>query len=709
MSDQATADTSTTSADAGADATLSAPGTLSALAAAALLAACGPGSDAPSEGFRQGAAAVPRPDLLPRAAAPQSRALAAGNYRVPSAAELFDFAERQYPQFFPGRESNRVSGDIVYRFYPASGNHVGVSGDRVLVLGPMSDGQIADVGSVQSFAAAVFASATALAPQTDADAARLLLQAQFSASTADIARVRSMGYEAWLDAQLALPESQTGWDWLQAKGYGAIDTQEFFFAFGTNNFMIWHQLFQSPDAVRRRWALALSEIFVVSWRGIRDVMNWDNFAMAGYWDLLCQHGLGNFRSLLQALTLNPAMGAFLSTRGNERENPATGRLPDENYAREVMQLFTIGLYRLNLDGSLQLDANGQPIETYTASDVSNLARVFTGYNQDFSAGFFNNPAPPFGRVAHAPSARNPMLLDESRHSPLEKRFLGTSIPPGTSGAESLRIALDTLFNHPNTAPFLARQFIQRLVTGNPEPGYVARVAAAFVNNGAGVRGDLKAVLKAVLLDEAARGPASLASPGFGKLREPMLRVAQWGRTFKLSSKAGTWKANFGPWDPTLDIGQYPLDPPSVFNYFRPGYVPPGTVMAQTGATAPEFQIVTETTVATWANQIMALSFNGIWVNAPERPYSRLQTPTDGFDITPDYSEELALAHDTPALVRRLNLLLCAGQLSDATVNLIVTGLRADGLRADSSADFKRIHVARAVVFVMCSPEYLIQR
>jgi uncharacterized protein (DUF1800 family) len=680
----------------------------SALAAAALLAACGDGASPEGlpAGFRSPASAPLQPRLLPRAvSAPQARALAATPERLPTADELFAFAERRFAHFFPGREANRVSGDIVYRYYPATGNHVGLSAGQVLVLGPLSGNRVTNVGSLQSFAEAVFASA----PRSDEDAARLLLQAQFSASTAEIAQVRALGYESWLDAQLARPESQSGWDWLESKGYGVIDTQEFFFAFGTNTFMIWHQLFQSPDAVRRRWALALSEIFVVSWRGVRDVLNWDNFAMAAYWDLLCKHGLGNFRTLLEELTLNPAMGAFLSTRGNERENPATGRLPDENYAREVMQLFTIGLHMLNPDGTLQRDANGQPIESYSAADVSNLARVFTGYQQDHSAGYFDNPAPPFGRVAHRPSARNRMVLDENKHSRSEKSFLGVTIPPNTSATESLRIALDTLANHPNTAPFLARQFIQRLVTGNPNPAYVARVAGVFNDNGAGVRGDLRAVLKAVLLDDEARGPSSLTSPTHGKLREPMLRIAQWGRTFKLSSKAGTWKAAFGPWDPVLDIGQYPLDPSSVFNFFRPGYVPPGTAMAQAGATAPEFQIVNETTVATWANQIMALSFNGIWVNAPERPYARGPTATDGFDIAPDYSEEMALVADSTALVRRLNLLLCAGQLSDSTVTLIANGLRADRITASASTDFKRIHVARAVVMVMCCPEYLTQR
>jgi uncharacterized protein (DUF1800 family) len=697
------ATTATTAGEGGPGAAL---GAGAALIAAALLAACSDGSDPEPmpEGFRDPASAQSRPALMPR-----QQSLAVSGYRTPTPTEVLDFAERQYREFFPSREADREVDGIVYRYYPASGNHVGVSGGMVLILGPMSGGQLVTVGSVQSFAAAIFAGTPVQVPRSDEDAARLLLQAQFSASLADIAQVRAMGYEAWLDAELARPNSLTGCDWLQSKGYAAIDSNEFFFALGTNVHMIWYQLFQSPDAVRRRWALALSEIFVVSWRGIRDVMNWDNFAMAEYWDLLCRHALGNFRDLLEALTLNPAMGAFLSTRGNQREDPATGRLPDENYAREVMQLFTIGLHRLNMDGTLQRDAQGQPIESYTADDVSNLARVFTGYDQDLSAGHFISPAPPFHRVSHVPSARNPMVFNASRHSSLPKAFLGVTIPAGTPGPESLRIALDTLVNHPNTAPFLARQFIQRLVTGNPSPAYVSRVAHAFANNGSGVRGDLKAVLKAVLLDDEARGTASLSRPGFGKLREPMLRVAQWGRTFKLRSLRGSWKAGFGPWDPTTDLGQYPLDPPSVFGFYRPGYVPPGTEMAKAGATAPEFQIVNETTVATWANLIMSMVFNGLWVRAPDKPYSREETPTDGFDIVPDYAEELALVADTPALVRRLNLLLCAGQLSQSTTDLIIEGLQADNIRADANLEFKRIHVARAIVFVMCSPDYLVQR
>lgn len=701
--------------------TVSAP-TVTALAAAALLAGCG-GASEPTDGtrtatqqrppaaFENPAAAVFRSDILSSDAASQTRKqrLSADQWRLPTATELLDYAERAYPQFFPTHQNNLEWEGIVYRYYAATGDYVGVLNGEVLILGPYSDNVLTRVGSLQDFSALVFAGQPADAPASDEDAARFLLHAQFSANAQEIADVRARGYEGWLNAQIALPSSEGGWDWLMSKGYSAIDVNEFFFAFGSCNYMIWYQMFQSPDAVRRRWALALSEVLVVSWRGIKDVLNWDSFAMAHYWDLLCSHAFGNYRDLLQALTLSPAMGGFLSTRGNQKEDPATGRLPDENYAREVMQLFSIGLLEINLDGSAKLDAQGRVIESYNATDVSNLARVFTGYSIDDSDASFINPNAPHQRINNISSARKPMKLDPNQHSLLEKRFLGVTIPPGTQAGESLRIALDTLANHPNTAPFLARQLIQRLVTSNPSPAYIERVASAFVNNGAGVRGDLSAVLKAVLLDPDARGAAGLTSDTFGKLREPMLRVAQWGRTFKLQSHYGTWKANWGNYDPTRDLGQYPLDAPSVFNYFRPGYVPPGTPMAQTGATAPEFQIVNESSVATWANWLVDQLYNGIWVQTPDQPGHRVPGAPSGLDITPDYSAEMALVSDTPALVQRLNLLLCAGQLSQASVDVIVQGLRADRITADANESFKRSHVARALMFVMCCPDYLAQR
>lgn len=679
-----------------------------AAAVATMLTACGGGKNDGPQAMLSGDAAPVKPELLPRTgvAAARKFALAA---RTPTATEVFDWAQRQFPDIFNSGEANvSASGGLVYRFYSGTGHYLGVLDGNVLVLGPLTEGRVVNVGTLQSFADAVGAGSATNTPSTDAEAARFLLHAQFSASEQEIAAVKSKGYPTWLDEQLALPNSQSGWDWLVSKGYSVIDTNEFFFAHGQCKYMVWYQLMQSPDAVRRRWAWALSEVFVVSWRGIKDVMNWDSFGMAEYWDILCRQGLGTYRELLEALSVNPAMGAFLSTRGNLKEDPVSGRLPDENYAREVMQLFSVGLYELNLDGTVKRNAAGQPIETYTSDDVSNLARVFTGYKLDDSRPRFANPKPPHLMVSDIESARGRMVFDARNHSLLEKRFLGVTIPANTQGPESLRVALDTLANQPTTAPFLCRQFIQRMVTSNPSPAYVQRVAQVFNNNGSGVRGDLNSVLKAILLDDEALKAANVAANTFGKLRSPVLRIAQWGRTFKARSVYGTWKMALWDGNPTQDANQYPLNPPSVFSYYRPGYVPPGTAMGSSGATAPEFQIVNESTVAAWTNLLLSFTHKGFWVSAPNQPGFG-NNATDGNDIVPDYTAEKALVTNPQALVDRLNLLLCADQLSPATVQLIVAGLQADRIRADSSDDFKQIHVARALVFVLCSADYLAQR
>jgi len=622
---------------------------------------------------------------------------------------VFDWAQRQFPAIFSSNESNlSAEGGLVFRFYPGTGHYLAVLDGNVLVLGPLTQSRVTNVGPLTSFADAVNGVADLTKPSTDAEAARFLLHAQFSASEAEIAEVKTKGYATWLEEQLTQPNSQSGWDWLVSKGFSAVDTNEFFFQDSVSHYMIWYQLMKSPDAVRRRWAWALSEVFVVALRGVNGITNWPGFAMAEYWDILCRHGFGTYRELLEALSVNPAMGSFLSTRDNRKEDPTTGRLPDENYAREVMQLFSIGLYELNLDGTVKRNATGQPKETYTADDVTNLARVFTGYQHDHTRPKFTNPKPPHQVVNDVESARGRMIFDARNHSLLEKHFLGVTIPPNTQGPESLRIALDTLANHESTAPFLCRQFIQRMATSNPSPAYVQRVAQVFNNNGNGVRGDLKAVLKAILLDDEVLSPTNLTTPTFGKLRSPALRIAQWARTFKVRSVYGTWKMSLWDGNPSQDASQYPLNPPSVFGYYRPGYVPPGTAMAAAGATAPEFQIVNESTVASWPNLLQGFVSKGFWVSSPNQ-LGNGSNSSDGHDIVPDYSAEKALVTNTQALVDRLNLLLCAGQLSAATVRLIVQGLKADNIRSDSTDDFKQIHVARALVFVMCAAEYLVQR
>ncbi|MGE0098808.1 MAG: DUF1800 family protein [Hydrogenophaga sp.] len=542
------------------------------------------------------------------------------------------------------------------------------------------------------------------APTSDAEAARFLQQAQFSSTTAEITELRGNGsYAQWLANQFANYRSITGWNWLEARGYGAVDTNHYYFNHYPADFMIWNQLLSGPDMMRKRVALALSEFFVTSLTTAE--FTWRAHAYASWWDTLMRNAFGNYRQLLEDVTLHPAMGYFLNTKGNQKENVSTGRVPDENYSREVMQLFSLGVYQLNLDGSVKT-SGGVPLETYTQDDVTNLARVFTGYDFDRSDNIRHTVPGETYTIESKEFARKPMSLNASRHSTLAATFLGTTVPANTPGREALRIALDTLFNHPNVGPFFARQMIQRLVTSDPSPAYVARVAARFNNNGSGVRGDLKAVWVAILLDDEARGAASLQSTTFGKLREPMLRFVQWARTFGGASLAGSWKI-FELVNPASQIGQSPLRPPSVFNYFRPGYVPPGTALSASGATAPEFQLVNETSVGGYLNFMQGVIERGINCPNPGVPYAAYNNYA--YDVVASYSRELALVTDATALVNHLALVMTAGQLSAATRQVMVTALDATPVTASSTDTVRRRRVWAAILMIMASAEYLIQK
>ncbi|MBK9443345.1 MAG: DUF1800 domain-containing protein [Comamonadaceae bacterium] len=526
---------------------------------------------------------------------------------------------------------------------------------------------------------------------TDAEAARFLLQAQFSANQTEISSVRAAGYASWLQQQMAQPVSTSGWTWLDSQGYGNVQNPaNYYDSTAPADYMIWNQLMASPDAVRKRCALALSEFFVVSSSGLD--FSWRSHAAAYYWDTLNTHAFGNYRNLLEAITLNVAMGYYLNTKGNKKAD-GKGSQPDENYAREVMQLFSIGLVLLNADGTPQL-TNGSTTDSYTAGDISNLAQVFTGYDVDQSQNVITLIPQTGGgtrKVGNTAFARLPMVQTGNNHSFLAATFLGVTIPANTSASAALKTALDTLFNHPNTAPFFGKQMIQRLVTSNPSPAYVARVASAFVNNGQGVRGDLAAVWQAILLDDEARGPDGLTQPAFGKLREPMVRLVQWARTFFLVSKNGLWKVGDLS-NAATQLGQSALRSPSVFNFFRPGYVPPGTSLSA-GSVAPEFQLVNESSVGGYLNYMMGVISNGI----------------SSGDIRADYNRELAWVTDASTLVQQLNLLMCAGQLSPATQSLMVTALNATAVTAGSSDAAKRNRICAAVLMVMASAEYLIQK
>lgn len=527
---------------------------------------------------------------------------------------------------------------------------------------------------------------------SDADAARFLQQAHFSSTRDEISALRGGGYAMWLARQYQAPLGPTGWDWLESQGYGGVDSNEYFFSSRPADHMLWSQLLSGRDTMRRRMALALSEFFVSSLSSAE--FTWRSHAYASWWDMLVRNAFGNFRDLLEDVTLHPAMGHFLNTKGNRKEDERTGRVPDENYSREVMQLFTIGLVNLNLNGT------SQGTESYTQEDVTNLARVFTGYDFDRSDGVRLNRPNSTSTIESTAFARKPMLLTPSNHSTLESRFLGATVPANATGAEALRIAMDTLFNHPNVGPFFARQMIQRLVTSQPSPAYVARVATRFNNNGEGVRGDLKAVWTAILLDDEARGPDGLGNPAFGKLREPMLRFIQWGRSFGVASASGTWKLGDLS-NPSTQLGQSPLRPPSVFNFFRPGYVPPKTRMAEAWVTAPEFQIVNESSVGGYLNFMQGVIERGLLItnNVP--------------DIAANYGRELALVNDAVAVVDHVCLVLAAGQVSPASRTIMVNALNATPIPTTGTAAnidlARRRRVYAAIFMVMGCPEYLVQK
>ena len=505
---------------------------------------------------------------------------------------------------------------------------------------------------------------------TEQGAARFLAQASMGATREQIARVQALGYAGWIDEQFAVAPSTTRWDWLFTAGFNA--------SFNKNSeagadAAIWRKLLSSPDTLRQRVTLALSEIVVTAIAGFVG-SGWKAFSSAAWLDLLESHAFGNYRSLLQAVSLSAPMGEFLTYRNNARFNPGTGALPDENYARELMQLFTIGLVQLNLDGTPKL-VGGVQQETYGLDDITGLARVFTGWNYDVAGGDMTIPD----------FKRRPMTLVAARHETGSKTFLGTTIPAGSDGLATLTQALDIIYAHPNVAPFISRQLIQRMVCSNPSPAYVARVATVFNSDSAGVKGNLKAVIKAILLDDEARSAARMQDPSFGKLREPVLRFAAWARAFKATSPSDAWAVG-NTSDAGTRLGQSPLRSATVFNFFRPGYVPPNSAIGIAGLVAPEFQITNESTVVGYVNWMQTVVSRGVG------------------DVKGDYSSLLPLADNAAALLDELNLLLAAGQLSAPTLSLMQGALDSMAKGSDS-ARRKRIHAA--LVMVLAAPEFLV--
>lgn len=534
---------------------------------------------------------------------------------------------------------------------------------------------------------------------TVASAARFLLQASISASTDAIKKITQIGFERWLDSEMEHPNDQSAREFYSSRKFDIVDENNHFQRTRTADYMIWSQLMSGGNGVRKRVALALSEFFVVN---VEDLdINWRNLAIGVHWDMLNTHAFGSFRKLLEAVTLSPVMATYLDVVGSQKFNAQTNRSPDENFAREVMQLFSIGLTELNIDGSKKLQA-GEIIETYTNEDVIGLARCFAGYHYDYSrteiisvnASGLKIPSADFlyQNITSDPEKWGFRAVGPS-YSLEEKSFLRTTIPAGVGPAETLSIALDTLFNHANVGPFFCKQMIQRLVTSNPSHQYVERVANVFNDNGKGMRGDLKAVFKAILLDEEARSDASLTDPRFGKLREPILRLAQFGRTFGAQSLSGDWTID--RLDRDYDqLGQSPLRSPSVFNFFRPNFVATGTNAERNQMVAPEFELANETSVAGFVNFMQGV--------IEDRNYATR-------DVKFSFTVETKLAHDAAALVDHLDLLLTAQQLSSANRSSIITAVESVQIPASNDASARLSRVRIAMLLIIASQDYLIQR
>ena len=514
------------------------------------------------------------------------------------------------------------------------------------------------------------APAVSLTTVSAQDAARFLNQATFGPTTSEIAALRQRGYAGWITDQLAQPASLhrtatlADFDTYNRTATNTIPSQ-------SNRQAAWWRLaVAAPDQLRQRVAFALSELFVISDQNT--TINDTTEGAANYYDLLVNDAFGNFRQLLEDVTLSPMMGIYLSSLRNSKGTfDAQGNVltsADENYAREVMQLFTIGLRQLQPDGTLKLDSTGQPIATYDQTTISEMAKVFTGW------AFASTLTNPNFRSSTA-DYLNPMRLYPAFHDDTAKTIVdGRVIPANQGGAADLRMALDALFQHSNTGPFFARQMIQRLVTSNPSPAYVYRVAQVFANNGSGVRGDLGAVVRAILLDYEARSPALLTNPAFGKMKEPMLRATAMFRALGGGSNSG--RINIS--NAETSLAQASLRSPTVFNFFEPAYIYPG-LLGSAGLYAPEFQILTDTTAIT----------------IPNFYYTYIMTTRTATDpasqtigLTLDFL--LPLARSPGPLVDQLDQLLSGATLPQAAKDRVIAVLNTV---PTSTSDLDRVRTA----------------
>lgn len=450
-------------------------------------------------------------------------------------------------------------------------------------------------------------------------AARWLSFCTFGPTSADLDAVEAHGPAAWLELQLNAPPSLSVTDWIERKGPPGFEEPQVPVFISTRVRAIDWKCIWAPDMVRQRVSYALSQILVVSELGTNRTVP---FALANFWDILNRGATGNFRDLLREVSQSLDMASYLTYLNNRKADLRTGRQPDENYARELMQLFTLGLWELNEDGSLRRDAAGRLIPTYDQDDVIQLARVFTGWyspgpdQQGRTLGFGVDNTSSYESKAWA----RPLVVDSREHSPEAVHGLGGKLrlPAGTGGIQALDAALDVLFEHPNCPPFIALNLIRRLTTSNPSAAYVSRVSKAFKDDGQGRRGEMKAVLRAVFLDPEVLHPDR---PEFGRVIEPYVQVIGLARL--LGAHVDAKRQRFAVF--TLHerfSTQRPFTAPSVFNFNQLDFSPQGPVR-DAGWVAPELQNCDEYGAT--------LRFNGMagfceGIVLPEALFERLADP-----------------------------------------------------------------------------------
>ena len=537
-------------------------------------------------------------------------------------------------------------------------------------------------------------------PHTRAEAVRFLTKATFGANETSINRLLELGYEAWLDEQLleiaTLHNPFYTQNILEREAVGIIGGNTTATQKCSSKMDTWfHGAMNGEDQVRQRMAYALSQIFVVG------DFACDSFAdrFPIFYDVLVDGSFGNYRDLLENVTLNASMGQWLSLVGSRALSETSS--PDENYARELMQLFSIGVFELNLDGSLKLQ-NGLPIDTYDDDIVHDTARALTGWNQDQSLSFFPRqlvPLEPWGG------------LYSRFHDHGEKTILnGVVIPAGSLQNETgntvvddLKIVLDTIAAHDNVAPFISKQLIQRFVTSNPSPAYVQRVATVFNNNGAGIKGDLGAVIKAILLDADSINSHENAVSG-GKLKEPLLRVTQIWRAFNAQPRI----KYFRYLQVSRDFGQRPMGADSVFNFYRPDYAPLGEI-ADRGLVAPEFNLTGDAlllrTYPAMQDILDSLGISDNDIVSGEYTAAQIARPQLNLD------RAKALSTSTSSLMNYFNELLFGGLMSSTLRNRVTQYLDQELIISNTLSDdeIRNLKVEEALFILGVSPEFNVQR